>query len=70
MIKAITLEAARRNKGLTQEDAAKALGVDVSTIRNYESGRSYPNVVILKRIENVYGVNYNDIDFFSPEKTV
>lgn len=59
----ITLKAARVNAGLTQEQAAKALGVTEQTIINYEKGRRYPDVRILKRIEEVYGVGYNDLIF-------
>ena len=43
----ITLKAARVNQNLTQAEA----------------GRRYPNVEIIKRIENVYGVEYKDIIF-------
>lgn len=57
----ITLKAARVNKGFTQAEAAKALGVSEDTLWNYESGRSYPNVPIIKRIEDVYGIPYSDI---------
>jgi transcriptional regulator with XRE-family HTH domain len=57
----ITLKAARVNKGFTQAEAAKAIGVSEDTLWNYESGRSYPNVPIIKRIEDVYGIPYSDI---------
>lgn len=57
----ITLKAARVNKGMTQAEASKALGVSEDTLWNYEAGRSYPNVPIIKRIEDVYGIPYSDI---------
>ena len=37
---ALTLRAARINKGLSRQEAAKLLGVGVSTIGNYERGGS------------------------------
>lgn len=60
---AITLKAARVNKNLTQKEAAKLIGVSTDTLINYEKGKSYPDVPILKNIESVYGVSYNDIIF-------
>ena len=38
----ITLAAARVNAGLSQQEAAKALGVSVATLQNYESGKTVP----------------------------
>lgn len=61
----LSLRALRNNKKLTQEKAAKLIGIGVDTLSNYERGLTYPDIPILKKIEQVYGVNYNDIDFFS-----
>jgi putative transcriptional regulator len=59
----ITLKAARVNKGLTQKEAAEKIGVTKDTISNWERGMSYPDAFTLKTIEQVYGINYNDIIF-------
>lgn len=59
----LTLKAARTNKGLSQEEAAKLIGVSVDTIRNYESNNTYPDIPILKKIEEVYDIGYNDLIF-------
>lgn len=58
-----TLKAIRINKGETQEEASKCIGISVETLANYEKGITYPDIVILKKIEKHYGINYNDIDF-------
>ena len=50
-MKKMTLKAARINKGLTQQQAADAIGIRVDTLSNYERGKTYPDVVILKKIE-------------------
>ena len=60
-----SLKAIRVNKGKTQEEAAKGIGVSVETLANYEKGVTYPDIPVLKKIEDYYGVNYNDIDFFA-----
>lgn len=59
-----SLKAIRVNKGKTQEQAAKGIGISVETLANYEKGITYPDIPILKRIEEYYEINYNDIDFF------
>lgn len=50
----ITLAAARVNAGLSQQEAAKALGVSVATLQNYESGKTVPQWGTVQKIEAVY----------------
>ena len=52
----ITLKAARMNKQLTQRDAAARIGVTSDTIGNWERGKSFPDAMQIKRIEEVYKV--------------
>lgn len=59
----ITLKAARINANLTQKEAAKKIGVTKPTICNWENGQSYPTVIQFKKIEQVYGVSYDSINF-------
>lgn len=59
----ITLKSARVNKGYTQAEAARLIGVTVDTLSNYERGKSYPDVPVIKRIEDVYGVPYSSLKF-------
>ena len=61
----MTLKAARANKGYTQEDAAKIIGVSVDTLCNWERGKTFPNVPQIKKIEDAYGVEYRDLIFLS-----
>lgn len=60
---AITLKSARVNKGLTQVKAAKLIGITPDTLSNYERGKSYPDVPIIQKMEQVYGVPYNELIF-------
>lgn len=64
MTQSLTLKACRVNVGLSQETAATKLGISKETLSNYERGLSFPDVPIIKRIESLYGVGYNDINFF------
>ncbi len=62
----ITLKAARVNIGITQQEAAKALGIGLATLQQYEAGKRYPTVLTLKKIEDLYGVPYAEL-IFLPE---
>lgn len=60
----LTLKALRMNKGYTQEKAASLIGVSVDTLANYEKGLTYPDIPILKKIEDIYETKYDNINFF------
>ncbi len=65
----MTLKGARANKNLTQAEAAKILGISTETLSNYERGKTYPAVNIVKKIEELYGVSYSELVFL-PKSTV
>ncbi len=65
----MTLKMLRARDNLTQEVAAKALGISPSTLSKWESGKSFPDVLDINKIENFYRINYNDI-IFLPKNTV
>lgn len=58
-----TLKTAREMKRYTQEEAAKRIGVSVDTLGNYERGKSYPDIPVLRKIEEVYGIPYEQLIF-------
>lgn len=59
----VTLKAARTNVGLTQREAADKIGVTVDTMSNWERAKSFPNALQIRRIEEVYGVPYDNLIF-------
>lgn len=59
----MTLGDIRKSRHLTQEEAAKLIGISKDTLSKYERGLSYPDVPIIRKIEEVYGINYNNIIF-------
>ena len=65
----MTLKAARVNKNLSQKQAAKLIGISEWTLINYEQGKRFPDIPVLKKIEEVYGVEYRDLKFL-PDSTV
>lgn len=62
----ISLKAARINAKITQKEAADKIGVTVDTIGNWERGKSFPNALQIQRIEEIYGIAYNEL-FFLPQ---
>jgi transcriptional regulator with XRE-family HTH domain len=61
----ITLKAARVNKGYTQKEVAKLIGVSKETLSNYERGLTHPNISIVKKIEKLYDVSYDEFIFLN-----
>lgn len=59
----LTLKTAREIKGFNQAEAAKKIGVSTDTLGNYERGKSYPDIPVLRKIEEVYGVKYSQLIF-------
>lgn len=59
----ISLEAARRNAGLSQKDAAKALKISNTTLGKWERGESFPTADKIPEICDLYGVHYDHLNF-------
>lgn len=65
----VTLKALRVNLGLTQPEMAKFIGVSEATWYNYENHKTFPSVLVIERIIEKTGVNYNDIIFLPHNKS-
>lgn len=59
----MSLKMIREFRKMTQAEAAIRIGVSVDTLSNYERGKSYPDIPVLRKIEEVYGFPYNRIIF-------
>lgn len=59
----VTLKTAREMRKMTQEEAAKSIGISTDTLGNYERGKSYPDIPVLRKIEALYGVPYEQLIF-------
>lgn len=62
----ITLQAARVNIGLNQEESAKELKISKATLQNYESGATVPSWSMVKKMEQLYKIPA-DFLFFGEE---
>lgn len=55
----------KRKLKISQQEAAKLLGVSKDTLSNYERGISFPDVPVINNIEKVYGIKYDQIIFLT-----
>ena len=60
----ITLKAARGNANLSQQEAARRIGVAASTLRNWEAGKTFPNQPKIEKMCEVYDIPF-DVLFFA-----
>ena len=59
----ISLAAARVNAEMTQEEVAKMMDVDRSTVRRWEKGEKIPNYDESKKLSQIYGISLDYIFF-------
>lgn len=63
----ITLKSARVNAGYTLIQASKLLGISKNTLLNWENKPWLINPVNQKKIEEVYNISVDNINFFPKE---
>ena len=62
----IKLAACRVNADMNQSEFAEAIGVDRSTVANWEAAKSEPNVTQLRKISELSGIPMDFI--FVPDR--
>lgn len=63
MMKKKTIKALRLECNMSQSDLAEAIEVSLNTLIKYEKGESFPHVPAIYKLEKVFGVQFQDIDF-------
>ncbi|MBQ2700801.1 MAG: helix-turn-helix transcriptional regulator [Clostridia bacterium] len=61
------IEALRRERGVLQEDLAKALQVSRQTISSLENGRYNPSILLAHKIARYFAMTIEDIFIFEEE---
>lgn len=59
----LTLKAARVNKGLTQQEAARRLKISNKTLLRWEKGETMPTANYILALCELYEVGYDNINF-------
>lgn len=61
------IEQIRKEKGIRQEDFARALGVSRQTISSLETGRYNPSILLAHKIARYFSLTIEDIFIFEEE---
>lgn len=67
----MSLKTARKRAGYpTQAEVAERLGVTVTTLSNYETGRTSPKHSTAVKMAELYGVHLDKLDFSTDKSSV
>ena len=55
------LKKARLDQGMTQENLAEQLGVSRQTISNWENNRSFPDIVSILKLSDIYTISLDEL---------
>ncbi len=63
------IEEIRKQKGITQEDFAKSLGVSRQTISSLETGKYNPSIFLAHKIARYFDMRIEQVFIFDEEDT-
>jgi len=61
------IEEIRKDRGIKQEDFAKAMGVSRQTISSLENGRYNPSILLAYKIAQYFGMTIEEVFIFEEE---
>ena len=61
------IEQIRKERGIRQEDFAKAMGVSRQTISSLETGRYNPSIFLAHNIARYFGMTIEEVFLFEDE---
>lgn len=59
----------RKEKGITQEQLANYIGVSKASVSKWESGLSYPDILLLPELATYFNVSVDELMGYSPQLT-
>ena len=62
------IETIRKERGILQDEMAKAMGVSRQTISSLENGRYNPSIMLAYKIAKYFGMTIEDIFVFEEEE--
>ena len=62
------IEQKRRERGMTQQQLAAALGVSRQTIISLESGKYNPSILLAHAVARLFGAQIEDVFIFEEEE--
>ena len=64
------IESIRKERGILQEEFAKALSVSRQTISSLENGRYNPSILLAHKIARYFGMTIEEVFMFDEEENV
>ena len=61
------IETIRKERGIVQEEFAKAMGVSRQTISSLENGRYNPSILLAYKIARYFGMTIEEVFIFEEE---
>lgn len=62
------IETIRKERGILQDEMAKAMGVSRQTISSLENGRYNPSIMLAYRIAKYFGMTIEEVFVFEEEE--
>jgi transcriptional regulator with XRE-family HTH domain len=59
----------RKEKGITQEELARHLGVSKPAVSKWESGQSYPDIILLPELAAYFNISVDQLIGYEPQMT-
>jgi len=57
----------RKEKGITQEELAKYVGVSKASVSKWETGQSYPDITFLPQLATYFNISIDDLMGYEPQ---
>ncbi len=64
-----TLSTKRQEKGITQEELAEYIGVTKASVSKWETGQSYPDIVLLPQLATYFNISIDELVNYNPQMT-
>lgn len=64
------IAAKRKERGVTQEELAQHLGVSKPAVSKWESGQSYPDIVLLPLLASYFDISVDSLIGYEPQMTL
>ncbi len=59
----------RREKGITQDELAEYIGVSKASVSKWETGQSYPDIILLPQLAAYFNISIDELMSYSPQMT-
>lgn len=59
----------RKEKGITQDELAYFIGVSKASVSKWETGQSYPDIVLLPQLATYFNISIDELMGYSPQMT-